>query len=135
MDFAKIVVGHFKDVVQRSSIRGFRDDFDGLDADVVLLAGETHLYRKPVSSCDILIGWIRYQTIDQGGLRSTEELSRKKFASTVVHSIISTQNIFALAEVVASRMRQLSEGRLWMGAHIRRGDCTYTGIHPPAEQS
>jgi hypothetical protein len=49
-DFAKAVVSHLKQIVPRSSIRGFRDDFYDVDADVVVLAGETHLYRKPVSS-------------------------------------------------------------------------------------
>ena len=51
-DFAKTVVSHLKQVAERSSIRGFRDDYYNVDADVVVLAGETHLYRKPVSgSC------------------------------------------------------------------------------------
>ncbi len=50
MDFAKTVVSHLKEVVQRSSIRGFRDDYYDVDADVVVLAGETHLFRKPVST-------------------------------------------------------------------------------------
>ena len=49
-DFAKAVVSHLKEVVPRSSIRGFRDDFYDVDADVIVLAGETHLYRKPVSA-------------------------------------------------------------------------------------
>jgi hypothetical protein len=55
MDYAKIVVGHIKQVVPRSSIRGFKDDFHDVDADVVLLSGETHLGRKAVNSCLILM--------------------------------------------------------------------------------
>ncbi len=50
MDYAKIVVGHCKEVARRSSIRGFREDFLGVDADVVVLAGETHLGFKAVSN-------------------------------------------------------------------------------------
>ncbi len=49
-DHTQVIVSRHKEVVQRSSIRGFRDDFYEVDADVVLLAGETHLNRKPVSS-------------------------------------------------------------------------------------
>jgi hypothetical protein len=49
MDYAKTVVNPIRQVAKRSTIRGFKDDYYHLDADVVVLAGETHLYRKPVS--------------------------------------------------------------------------------------
>ncbi|KAH8993710.1 hypothetical protein EDB92DRAFT_374969 [Lactarius akahatsu] len=103
-DFAKTIVSHLKEVVQRSSIRGFRDDYHDVDADVVVLAGETHIDTKP------------------GTMRFTEELWRNRYASTVVHSLIPPQKIVDLAEVLSSRMRQRTEGRSWMGAHMRRGD-------------
>jgi hypothetical protein len=50
-DFAKIVVGDLKQVVPRSSIRGFKDDYHDVDADVVVLAGQIHEGTKPVSRC------------------------------------------------------------------------------------
>ena len=50
MDYAKTVVNPIRQVAKRSTIRGFKDDYYHLDADVVVLAGETHLYRKPVSN-------------------------------------------------------------------------------------
>ncbi|KAF8274078.1 hypothetical protein EI94DRAFT_1776054 [Lactarius quietus] len=103
-DFAKPVVSHLKQVAPRSSIRGFRDDFYDVDADVVVLAGETHLYRKPAS------------------MRFTEAQSRNQYASMVVYTLIPTQKIYDLAEVLASRMRLITKGRQWMGAHMRRGD-------------
>ncbi|KAH9051188.1 hypothetical protein EDB83DRAFT_2226273, partial [Lactarius deliciosus] len=103
-DFAKTIISHLKEVVQRSSIRGFRDDYHDVDADVVVLAGETHIGTKP------------------GAMRFTEELGRNRYAGTVVHSLIPPQKIFDLAEVLSSRMRQRTEGRSWMGAHMRRGD-------------
>jgi hypothetical protein len=37
-----------KQVAPRSSIRGFKDDYYHVDSDVVLLSGETHVWRKPV---------------------------------------------------------------------------------------
>jgi len=104
MDSAKIVVGHIKQVVPRSSIRGFKDDFHDVDADVVVLSGQTHLGRKA------------------GAMRFTEELSRKRYASKVVHSFIPSQSVFDLASVLSSRMRLRTEGRMWMGTHMRRGD-------------
>ncbi len=38
-----------KQVMLRASIRGVKDDYHNVDADVVVLAGETHLYRKVMS--------------------------------------------------------------------------------------
>jgi hypothetical protein len=43
----------------------------------------------------------------------------------VVHSIVFPPKILALADVLATRMRELNGGRQWMGAHMRRGDCEY----------
>ena len=58
-------------------------------------------------------------------MRFTEELERKRYASRVMHSLIPPQKIFDLAEVLSSRMLLRTEGRMWMGTHIRRGDCKY----------
>lgn len=55
IDYAKTVVGHLKAVVPRQSIRGFKDDYHDVDADVVVLAGETHLGRKAVSRCPVRV--------------------------------------------------------------------------------
>jgi hypothetical protein len=49
MEYAKTVVEPINEVAPRSTIRGFKDDYYDIDADVIVLAGETHLYRKPVS--------------------------------------------------------------------------------------
>ena len=56
-------------------------------------------------------------------MRFTEDISRAKYTSMAVHEFIQPQPILALAEILSTRMRQLNDGRLWMGAHIRRGDC------------
>ena len=39
-----------RQVVPRSSIRGFKDDYYHVDTDVVLTEGEVHVGRKPVST-------------------------------------------------------------------------------------
>ncbi|KAF8266931.1 hypothetical protein EI94DRAFT_1583000 [Lactarius quietus] len=110
MEYAKIVVGHLKVVVPRSSIRGFKDDYHAVDADVVVLAGETHRDTKA------------------GAMLFTEELSRKRYASKVVHSLVPPQKFLDLAESLSSRMRLLTEGRMWMGTHMRRGDFIRVGL-------
>ncbi|KAF8266933.1 hypothetical protein EI94DRAFT_1830358, partial [Lactarius quietus] len=101
MEFTKIVVGHARQVFPRSSIRGFKDDYYDVDADVVVLSGLTHLGRKP------------------GAMRFTEEPSRKRYASKVVHSLVPPQKFLDLAEVLSSRMLLRTEGRMWMGTHMR----------------
>jgi len=55
-------------------------------------------------------------------MRFTEASARSKFASMVVHDIRFPPKVIALAEVLAARMRKMNGGRLWMGAHMRRGD-------------
>ncbi|KAH9952603.1 hypothetical protein BC827DRAFT_1274389 [Russula dissimulans] len=104
MEFAKSVVQPIKEVVPRSTIRGFKEDYYHVDADVVVLAGETHLGRKP------------------GAMRFSEVSSRAKYADMVVHDMRFPPKVFALADALAARMQKINGGRLWMGAHMRRGD-------------
>lgn len=49
MDYVKHVALPIRQVAPRQSLRGFKEDFAHLTADVVLLSGEIHLGRKPVS--------------------------------------------------------------------------------------
>jgi hypothetical protein len=44
----RTIIHPIKQVALRSSIRGFKDDYYHVDSDVVLLSGETHVWRKPV---------------------------------------------------------------------------------------
>jgi len=92
MDYAKTVVNPNRQVAKRSTIRGFKDDYYHLDADVVVLAGETHLYRKPVSnrSHSRVADTQPNIPILKGAMRFSEEPSRTRFATMVVHSFIFT---------------------------------------------
>ena len=56
-------------------------------------------------------------------MRFTEDQARSRFANMVVHTLRQPAPVLALGEILAARMRQLSGGRLWMGAHMRRGNC------------
>jgi hypothetical protein len=56
-------------------------------------------------------------------MRFTEDRARLEYAGMAVHAILQPRPILALGEILAERIRQLNGGRLWMGAHIRRGDC------------
>lgn len=56
-------------------------------------------------------------------MRFTTVPARAEFASSVVHYNVPPKPILELGEVLAGRMRELNDNRLWMGAHMRRGDC------------
>jgi hypothetical protein len=56
-------------------------------------------------------------------MRFTEDRARLDYAGMAVHAILQSEPILALGEILAARMRELNGGRLWTGAHIRRGDC------------
>jgi hypothetical protein len=49
MDYVKHVAEPIREVAPRQSLRGFKEDYGHMSADVVLLSGEIHLSRKPVS--------------------------------------------------------------------------------------
>jgi hypothetical protein len=125
MDYAKTVVQPIKEVAPRSSIRGFKEDYYHVDADVVVLAGETHLFRKPVSRLPRSLHCRTQTSLVKGAMRFTGPRARTNYASMVVHGIVPPRWVFELGEILASRMREVTEGRLWMGAHMRRGDCEY----------
>ena len=50
MDHLKSTVGPQKQITPREHIKGLVDDYGDITEDVLLLEGETHLSRKPVSS-------------------------------------------------------------------------------------
>ena len=62
-------------------------------------------------------------SILKGMMRFTTVPARARFVSSVVHYNMPPKPILELGEVLAGRMRKLNGNRLWMGAHIRRGDC------------
>ncbi|TFY76959.1 hypothetical protein EWM64_g7055 [Hericium alpestre] len=109
MDYTKTVVEPVRQVVPRGTIRGFKEEYGDVDADVVLLEGETHLNRKP------------------GALRFTTTEAREIFADFALHHLHAFPKVFELADKLAQRMSDLTEGRLWMGAHMRRGDFVKLG--------
>ena len=108
-DYTKTVVNPLDQVVRRSSIRGWVDEYDRETADVLVLAGETHLYRKP------------------GAMRFSTETGRRSFQDTVLNYLVPVDAVDELAGKLATRMYERVQGRLWMGAHMRRGDFVRLG--------
>jgi hypothetical protein len=49
--------------------------------------------------------------------------ARDDFARLVLYDMQPAQKVLELADLFAHRMIELNGGTLWMGAHMRRGDC------------
>ncbi|KAG8903163.1 hypothetical protein FRB99_003664 [Tulasnella sp. 403] len=109
MDYLKSVVEPIKQVAPLSRLRGWVDDYDQVDADILVLEGETHLGRKP------------------GGMRFTTVSARDDFARAVLHSLHPVAKVRDLAQKIYERMRAKVDGRMWMAAHMRRGDFVTIG--------
>jgi hypothetical protein len=105
MEFLRLAVEPTRQAVQRMTLRSWEDEYGDREEDVVLLAGEVHVGHKA------------------GGLRFTTPEPRADVETRVLHYTVPVDGIYALAEQLAARMRGLVDGRLWMGAQMRRGDC------------
>ncbi|KAG9311639.1 hypothetical protein JVU11DRAFT_7873 [Chiua virens] len=108
-DAVKDVIAPIYEGVPRHRIRGLHEDFHRVSARVLLLRGEIHLTRKP------------------GALYFTSAESRTRFSQTVLYDMRLLDDILALAERISDRMFALNGGRLWMAAHMRRGDFARLG--------
>ncbi|KAH7903446.1 hypothetical protein BJ138DRAFT_1168131 [Hygrophoropsis aurantiaca] len=104
MDFVKNVVNPIRQVAPRDSIRGYVEDYRRFDADVLLLKGEIHFERKPA------------------GLRFTTTDSRDNFSRLVLFEIHPIDSVKRLSAAMDKAMTERNGGRMWMGAHMRRGD-------------
>lgn len=47
------------------------------------------------------------------------------FTRIVLHDVKRIDPLLALADKLTERMYEITEGRQWLGAHMRRGDCEY----------
>ncbi|KAH7928205.1 hypothetical protein BV22DRAFT_225426 [Leucogyrophana mollusca] len=104
MDYVKNVVNPIRQAAPRDSIRGYVEDYRHYTADVLLLRGEIHYERKPA------------------GLRFTTTASRDDFSRLVLFEIHPTDSVKRLAAAMDKTMTERNGGRMWMGAHMRRGD-------------
>lgn len=107
MDMTKTVTKPSRQVARKASIRGFVQDFYHIRAKILLIEGEVHLYRKP--------GFLRFTTIE----------GRDKLARITLQDIHPTERALNLADKIIKRMHALNDGRSWMAAHMRRGDCKH----------
>ncbi|KAG1831076.1 hypothetical protein EV424DRAFT_1373861 [Suillus variegatus] len=101
---AKDVAVPIRQAAPRNLLRGLYEDFGLIEQDVLLLEGEVHLGRKP--------GALKFSTLE----------SRERYTQIVLHNFRLTDNVVELADLLSNRMAEKVGGRMWMGAHMRRGD-------------
>ncbi|EIW86739.1 hypothetical protein CONPUDRAFT_78988 [Coniophora puteana RWD-64-598 SS2] len=109
MDFVKHVASPVKEAVPRHYLRGWADDYAMIDTEVLVLAGETHLYRPP------------------GQMRFTTTQSQENFARAVLHEIVALDKVYDLARKLDFRISEMNDGRAWVASHMRRGDFVTAG--------
>ncbi|KAG8905648.1 hypothetical protein FRB99_008489 [Tulasnella sp. 403] len=109
MEFQKSVVEPIRQVVPRSRLRGWVEDYDTIDVDTLVLRGETHLRRKP------------------GNMLFTTTSERDEFSRTVLYHLRPVESVRYVAKKAARRMQEMVGGRMWMAGHMRRGDFVSEG--------
>ncbi|KAG8936607.1 hypothetical protein FRC02_000600 [Tulasnella sp. 418] len=109
LDLMKSVIVPTRQVAPYSRLKGLVDDYGDSSETVLVLRGETHLRRKP------------------GALRFTTPTARDSFTRAVLYSMRPPANVRKLAQVLHDRMMQRVGGRMWMAAHMRRGDFVRLG--------
>ena len=110
MDYLKAVVDPVRQTAPLNRLKGLVDDYDHITEDVLVLEGETHLGRKP------------------GALRFTSIPARDEFSAAVLYALRPIAAVRRLATKISERLREKMDGRMWMGAHMRRGDCTFSQV-------
>lgn len=55
----------------------------------------------------------------------TSPAARDSYTDMVLRGIKHLPSIQLVADAIAERMRELNDGRMWMAAHWRRGDCMH----------
>lgn len=56
-------------------------------------------------------------------MRFSTAKARDDFAQFVLNDMHPIEKVYELARVLDQRMLAKNDGRMWMGAHMRRGDC------------
>jgi hypothetical protein len=123
MDYIKNVVSPVRQAAPRHTLHGLREDYGHITADVVLVEGEIHYERKPVGYETTSTPTAPCLYNDKGGLRFTTVANRDMFSRLVLYHVRATNKVYELAGKLAIRMEEKNGGRMWLGAHMRRGDC------------
>ncbi|KAG9079933.1 hypothetical protein FRC06_007300 [Ceratobasidium sp. 370] len=111
-EFIKAIVWPMTQAAPRAHIRGFVNDLAQRTEDIVLVSGEIHLERKA------------------GLMRFTSSAARDAYSQIGLYAMRAPERYWRIAARVESHMRARCGGRMFMAAHIRRGDFIRFGWTP-----
>jgi len=111
MEFVKSPVWPSRQVAPHSAVRGLLEEFGDADEEVMLLAGEVHLNRKP------------------GSMRFTSRKALDNYMRLCLHDLRYIEKLQVVAQRAGQRMTEKVQGRMWMAAQMRRGDCECPPVH------
>ncbi|QRV96590.1 O-FucT domain protein [Ceratobasidium sp. AG-Ba] len=103
-EFIKSIVWPLTQVAPRANLRGVVNDLAQRTEEVVLVSGELHVERKP------------------GLMRFTSAAARDAYSQIGLYAMRAPERYWRTAARVEARMREKCGGRMYMAAHIRRGD-------------
>ncbi|QRV82583.1 O-FucT domain protein [Ceratobasidium sp. AG-Ba] len=103
-EFIKSIVWPLTQVAPRANLRGVVNDLAQRTEEVVLVSGELHVERKP------------------GLMRFTSAAARDAYSQIGLYAMRAPERYWRTAAQVEARMRAKCGGRMYMAAHIRRGD-------------
>ncbi|EJD55334.1 hypothetical protein AURDEDRAFT_109699 [Auricularia subglabra TFB-10046 SS5] len=109
MEFVKSPVWPTRQIAPHESVRGLKEEYADANEEVMLLAGETHLNRKP------------------GSLRFFTRAALDDYMRLVLYDLRYIEKLQIVAKRVGQRMSERVEGRMWMAAQMRRGDFAKLG--------
>ncbi|KZV87092.1 hypothetical protein EXIGLDRAFT_724109 [Exidia glandulosa HHB12029] len=109
MEFVKSPVWPTRQVAPHESVHGLLEEYGHPEEEVVLLAGETHLNRKP------------------GSLRFTTREALDDYMRLCLHDLQYIERLQIVAKRAGARMTERVQGRMWMAAQMRRGDFAKLG--------
>ncbi|KAG8738539.1 hypothetical protein FRC10_006743 [Ceratobasidium sp. 414] len=111
-EFIKTIVWPTTQAAPRARMRGFVNDLAQRTEDIVLVSGEIHLERKA------------------GLMRFTSSAARDAYSQIGLFAMRAPERYWRVAARVESHMRARCGGRMFMAAHIRRGDFIRFGWTP-----
>ncbi|EJT97464.1 hypothetical protein DACRYDRAFT_119543 [Dacryopinax primogenitus] len=118
-DLSKRLTAPYKAFVRRREARGWVEDYslpgEEGEGEVVWLQGEVHNQRRPGSM------WFHASE------------ARDAYARLVLYTMRFPPSVDVVADRLAERMLTRTGGRMWMAAHMRRGDfTTFSWTQTPA---
>ncbi|KAG8721753.1 hypothetical protein FRC09_007412 [Ceratobasidium sp. 395] len=103
-EFIKAIVWPMTQAAPRMRMRGFVNDLAQRTENIVIVSGEIHLERKA------------------GLMRFTSSAARDAYSQIGLYAMRAPERYWRIAARVESHMRAKCGGRMFMAAHIRRGD-------------